>query len=191
MLGDCAVKYSPSKDQASMTFEWGNKLYAHHVYNLLNDYILSPPREQTRVNALGNEVVTYCFQTVTHTSLAVFYHLFIVDDVKTVVPGLITELLTPLALATWYMDDGGLTDYRKKHGYGIQLNTQGFTVERVEQIVTELNDKYQLDCWIRALNNKKGKPIIVIPSRKYPKFHIMVKNYIHSSMIHKLPTPNR
>ena len=189
MLGDCCVKYNASKDQAYMSFEWGNKSYAWFVYNMLSDYVLSAPRVQIRVNALGNTVTTYCFQTVTLPSFAVFHHLFIERGVKTVPIGLIQYLLTPLALAIWFMDDGGQTDYRKGHGHGVQLNTQGFTLEAVSNMVKELNDKYNLDCWMRILQNKGGKPIIVIPSKSYPKFHSLVKEHIDSSMMHKLPAP--
>lgn len=189
MLGDCSVKYDASKDQAYMSFEWGNKSYAWFVYNTLFDYVLSAPRVQTRVNALGNTVTTNCFQTVTLPSLAVFHHLFIESGVKTVPVGLIQHLLTPLALAIWFMDDGGQTDYRQGHGHGVQLNTQGFTFDTVANMVTELNNKYNLDCWMRILQNKGGKPIIVIPSKSYPKFYNLVKDHIDASMMHKLPTP--
>jgi hypothetical protein len=190
MLGDCAIKYDASSNQASLTFEWGNKAYAEFVYNALRDYVLSPPRVQVRRNGLGSLVTTYCFQTVKHPSFAVFKDLFYHVDksnIKTVPAGLISKLLTPLALAVWFMDDGGQTDYRPGHGKGIQLNTQGFTPDVVAQMVNELNDKFGLDCWMRLLANKGGKPIIVVPSKSYHKFRSLVLQHMHTSMMHKLP----
>lgn len=187
MLGDCAVKYDAPKDQASITFEWGNLAYATSVYNKLYDYVLSPPRVQVRTNAKGNKVTTYCFQTVTLPLFAIFYHLFIMKGKKTVCPGLICNLVTPLSLAVWFIDDGNQTDYRLGHGQGVQLNTQGFTVDTVAQMVKELNDKFGFNCWMRILNNKGGKPIIVIPSKSYPKFYNLVKEHMHVSMMYKLP----
>lgn len=190
MLGDCAIKYDASSNQASLTFEWGNKAYAEFVYNALYYYVLSPPRVQVRKNQSGNLVTTYCFQTVKHPSFAVFKDLFYHVDksaIKTVPVGLITSLLTPLALAIWFMDDGGQTDYRTGHGKGIQFNTQGFTPEVVAQMVKELNDKFNLDCWMRLLANKGGRPIIVLPSKSYARFCDLVKPHMDKSMMHKLP----
>jgi len=187
MLGDCSVRYNPKTNEACLQFEWGNKAYAYFIYNVLFDYVLSPPREQVRINAFGNSVTTYCFQTITHSSFAVFFHLFIDHKVKTVPTGLIVNLVSALTLAVWYMDDGGLTDYRGGLGQGIQLHTQGFTLRRVEEMSTELNDKFGFGCWVRLV--KKGQPIICLPSRAYPQFYDLVKDYIHPSMRHKLPLP--
>jgi len=188
MLGDVSLKHNSNTKQTCIKFEWGKQAYADYVYGLLKPYILSPPRVQTRKNASGNLVTTYCFQTISHRSFNVFYDLFIVEGKKTVIKGLIKNYLTPLALATWYMDDGSLTDYRSGHGQGVQLHTQGFTKEAVEQMVTELNDKYQFNCWMRLV--KKGRlPIICLPSESYSLFYEIVKDYVDSSMIHKLPKP--
>lgn len=187
VLGDCSIDYISKSDQASLKFEYGNKEYAYYVYNVLANYVLSPPRVQTRVNANGNEVTTYCFQTITHPCFAVFHHLFIVNGVKTVPAGLVTHFVTPQALATWYMDDGGLGDYRGNHGNTIYINTHCFEVEVVQQMVDELNYKYDLNSRVRIINRKHGQPVIVIPSRSYPKFYSIVHQYIDESMMYKLP----
>lgn len=187
MLGDCSINYDSSKNQASLAFEWGNKEYAYFIYNILFDYILSPPREQVRTNSNGNQVVTYCFQTVKIPAFATFYHIFINNKVKTVPKGLITHLVTPLTLAIWYMDDGGQTDYRPGHGRGMQINTHGFTAESVNQAVEELNDKFDLNCRVRLIKHRNNQPIIVIPSSSYTKFYNLVRPHMHSSMMYKLP----
>lgn len=187
MLGDCTIKYNPSKDEACLAFEWGNKEYAYFIYHLLYDYVLSPPRVQVRTNASGNEVTTYCFQTVTIPAFAIINHIFIDNNVKTIPVGLITYLVTPLTLAIWFMDDGGQTDYRSGHGRGIQLNTQGFTVEAVTQAVQEMNEKFDLNCWIRLIKHRIYQPIIVIPSYSYTKFRNLIIPYMHDSMMYKLP----
>lgn len=189
VLADCSLKFNATNGQACVKFEWGNKKYAFFVYNSFSDYIISPPRTQTRTNHLGNKVTTYCFQTVTLPCFAVFHHLFIENGVKTVPTGLLLYLLTPESLAAWYMDDGSMTSYGEGHGHGIQLYTHCFTVDTVEQMVLELNAKFNLDCWIRTIKHKGNKPIIVIPSRSYPKFYNLVKDYMAPSMMYKLPTP--
>jgi len=41
------------------------------------------------------------------------------------------------------MDDGGKLDYSKNEGKGIVLNTQQFSVENVNQMSLELNEKFK------------------------------------------------
>jgi len=38
-----------------MKFEWANKEYAHDVYEQFKSYVITPPREQKRINTSGNE----------------------------------------------------------------------------------------------------------------------------------------
>jgi len=184
VLGDCSITVSKTKDEASLAFEWGNKAYAQYVYDLLKDYIIAPLRVQIRVNANGNQVTTYCFRTLTLPCFFVFARLFIFDGVKTVPAGLVYFLVNPLALATWYMDDGGLATYNTGHGRIVQFNTQCFPVPVVQQMVRELNARYGFDC---AQKWNRGMPIIALPSASYPKFRAIVAPYIHSSMEYKIP----
>ena len=121
MLGDVSLRRSTRTGDSALKFEWGNKEYAYFMYSMYYDYVLSPPREQVRVNANGNKVTTYCFQTLAHPSFSVLHHMFIISGKKTVPKGLMSNFLDPLALAVWYMDDGNLTDYRPGHGQGLSL----------------------------------------------------------------------
>lgn len=184
VLGDCSITVSKTKTEASLAFEWGNKAYAEYVYDLLKDYIIAPLRVQIRMNANGNMVTTYCFRTLQLPCFFVFAQIFIIEGVKTVPAGLVYFLVNPLALATWYMDDGGLATYNTGHGRIVQLNTQCFPVPVVQQMARELNARYGFDCtqkWNRDM------PIIVLPSSSYPKFRAIVAPYIHSSMEYKIP----
>lgn len=185
MLGDCSIRRSPSTGDVALKFEWGNKAYAYFIYGLFYDYVLTPPREQVRTNASGNKVTTYCFQTLSHSSFTILYHLFMVNGKKTVPTGLVRHFVTPLTLAIWYMDDGNLTSYKEGHGQGLQLNTQGFSKEVVEQMVVELNDRYGFSGWVRLVKN--GKPIICLPSKDYGLFYSLVKDFIQPCMSYKLP----
>jgi hypothetical protein len=67
---------------------------------------------------------------------------------------LITDYLTPLSLAYWFMDDGGRLDYNANGGKGIIFNTQGFTFTEVEKLSKLLNHKFHLTCWVKT--NKKN-----------------------------------
>lgn len=191
MLGDSSIYPSAAKDKASLHFEYGNLAYAQFVYSLLIPYVLTGPVKKERFNGNGTLVTTYTFQTMTLPCFAVFYNLFIDDKgVKTVPMGLILFLLSPVGLSTWFTDDGGQADYRPGHGKTVHLNTQGFTESTVNQMVLELNVRYNLNCRTRLLTNKKNQPIIVIPSQSYPVFYDLVSPHVPAAMAYKLPAPN-
>lgn len=185
MLGDGTVRFNASSNIASMAFEWKSLVYAQWVYNILSDYVISPIRKQTRISRNGTAVTTYCFQTISHSSLTVIYHLFIVNGVKTVPMSLVNYFMLPQTLATWFCDDGNKGDYRPGHGNHLEINTQSFTVPVVKQMVIELNGLYNLDARVREV--KDHKPMIVIPSSSYTKFRSIVKPYMPECILYKIP----
>lgn len=186
MLGDASLKWNKSLTGASLQFEWGDKHmgYAFHVWHLLYPFCLEAPRRQVRTNANGNQVVTWCFQTITHPAFLFLHNIFIIGGKKHIEP-VLYDWIDQVALAFWFMDDGGRQDYR---GYGLQLHTQGFTVAEVDWLCKLLQDKFGLDCWRKS---NKGKPIIAISGHSYDVFFGLVKDYIHESMRFKLPSDTR
>ena len=68
MLGDISIQQRTIQSGTRIKFELGakNKEYAYHLYGLFKLWILTPPKEQIRVNAKGNIVKTIVFQTITH-----------------------------------------------------------------------------------------------------------------------------
>lgn len=183
MLGDVSLKWNKSLTGASLQFEWGDKhmAYAFYVWHLLYPYCLEVPRRHTRVNSNGNEVVTWCFQTVTHPAFLFLHDIFIVNGKKCILPAFF-DLVTPVSLAFWFIDDGGRQDYR---GYGLQFQTQGFTENEVDWLCKLLQDKFGLNCWRKS---NKGRPIIAVSGHSYNIFFELVKNYMHESMYFKLPS---
>jgi hypothetical protein len=182
MLGDISLQVNSTRTAARLKFEWGNinKEYAFYVYSLLSDYCLDVPRRQERVNANGNTVVTWCFQTITHPAFVFLYQMFIVDGVKSIQFDILFDAITPVSLAFLFMDDGGSHPSR----YSLQLNTQGFTFQEVESLCTLLRNKCKLECWVKL---NKGKPIIAISGKSYDKFFELVNKHIHVSMRRKFP----
>lgn len=182
ILGDARIELSKSGYGALLKFEWGNvnKEYAFHVYELFLDYCLTPPRKQVRINVNGNEVTTWCFQTLSHKDFLGLANLFLINGKKIVPNKLIFNHLTEVGLAYWFIDDGGING---SHSYGIQINTQSFTVEEVDYMCTEIQQKFGLICW-RGKN--KGKPIVVISSKSYSIFVTLVNGHIVPSIKHKL-----
>jgi recombination protein RecA len=100
--------------------------------------------------------------------------------------------LTPLALAVWYMDDGGFTVRSK----GVQERTRGGT-GRVEicveamspgtrnRLVQHLEDTYGLDVKLNARGARKIS-VLQFTTAASEKFQKLVAPYIHPSMDYKL-----
>jgi len=68
MLGDASLQSQNKGKTHRMKFEWGdkNKLYAEHIHDLFNEWILSPPYKKSRLNSNGNVVITWSFPTFSH-----------------------------------------------------------------------------------------------------------------------------
>jgi len=102
------------------------------------------------------------------------------------------KVLTPLALAVWYCDDGGFTVGSK----GLQARTPGGTgrieicVEAIspgsrERLVKYLRDTHRLDVRLRASGARK-MAVLVFTTSASAKFQAMVARYVPPSMDYKL-----
>ncbi len=102
------------------------------------------------------------------------------------------KALTPLALAVWYMDDGGLTVLSK----GVQERTAGGTgrieicVEAMspgsrDRLVQYLRDTHKLDVKLISKGTRQINAIIFTTAAS-EKFQKLVAPYIHPSMDYKL-----
>jgi hypothetical protein len=183
VLGDARIERSKSNNVGHLLkFEWGalNKAYAFHVFELFKEYCITQPREQVRVNSKGVSVTTWCFQTLLHPDFDCIGQLFLNNGKKIVPQGLIQNHLTPVGLAYWFMDDGGMNG---SHSHGIQFHTQSFSVTEVDIMVEELANKFEFKCW-RGSN--KGKPVINISASNFTHFKSLTDDYIIGEMKHKL-----
>jgi hypothetical protein len=147
--------------------------------------VLSPPHKKSRVNANGNIVTTWGFQTISHTAFNPLKILFLMNKSKGIIKNLIKTHVTAISLAYWFMDDGGKLDYNKNSkNKGLVLNTHSFTKEEVENMTIELRDKFNLNTSIRL---NKGKYIVIINPDSYNNFVALTDTYIIPSMKYKLP----
>jgi hypothetical protein len=99
-----------------------------------------------------------------------------------IVPLNIEELLTPIGLALWIMDDGF------KSGNGICLCTESFTIAEVELLKKVLEFKFGLTVTIQIRNTSGGTLgyRLYISSKSRDKLLSLVKSYFIPSMNYKL-----
>jgi len=121
-----------------------------------------------------------------------FYH-----GRKKIIPSNIKQWFTsPLSLAVWYMDDGGL-DYRPKDHYNFSLTTNAFSLEENYLLIDMLRENFGIETTVQTpLCRGKRYPEIYIGVAGREKFLSLVKPYILDCFSHKLPpfknvTPQR
>jgi len=117
------------------------------------------------------------FHTFAFSCFNGFVDLFYPNGIK-IVPANIGELLTPVGLAFWIMDDGGLS-----HG-NLLLQTNSYTFEEVQLLVNVLQTKFNLSC--KKTLRRPGQYAICIPNRELHKVRKLVSQYMHPSMLYKL-----
>ena len=142
------------------------------------------PKILKQIGQSGNIYYSIKIRTWSFTSLNYIYDSFYLDMVK-VVPSLefLNQFCTPLALAIWFMDDGG------KHSTGgVLLHTNSFTYKEIQILQEFLLEKYRLKSSYTkkpTLDLDRGY-IIYILKECLSLFVSIVKPYMVPSMYYKL-----
>ena len=119
-----------------------------------------------------------CVQFVTRTSPVFtewsgrFY-----SEGRKIVPPEIAELLTPLSMAIWLMDDGG-ADYA-----GLDIQTHNFEPGDTEHLVVALAERFGIQARTRA---NKGSRIIYIPASEVGSLRSVVEPHVLPELRYKL-----
>jgi LAGLIDADG DNA endonuclease family len=157
----------------------GQRGYTLWKYEMLRVIAGKPPRAVERYDRRTGE--TYCsLRFYTKTVLKSFRAAFYLGRQK-VVPGLLNEWLDPLALAVWFMDDGGRGARTPK---GLVINTSGFSSG--EQIVLQslLAEKFGVAASIHRVG--KGYQLYV-RAESFSRFVGLVSPYLVAEMRYKIP----
>nr|YP_010710782.1 hypothetical protein P2Z26_mgp34 [Gonatophragmium mori]WCZ71146.1 hypothetical protein [Gonatophragmium mori] len=106
-----------------------------------------------------------------------FRDLFYENKIKKV-PNNIYQLLTPIGLAFWIMDDGS------RQGSGLHISVYAFSNQDVDKLMFTLQDKFGLKCSIHY--NRDNKPRIYIFKESMDTLISLVKPYFIEEMLYKL-----
>lgn len=149
---------------------WLHKFYSERGY-------CSSKKPELKRNIGKNKVYfSYKFNTWTYSTFNWLYDAFYINKIK-IVPNDIDTLLTPLALAIWIMDDGGV------HSSGMILSTYKFNSHHISLLQKALKKNFDLDT---SVFNKKEGLIIYFPKNQLPKLSNIVKNFMIPNMYYKL-----
>lgn len=156
------------------------KDYVDWKYSMFRNWVLTKPVIRKYI-AYRLERKNYRFSTVSNGSLR-FYAQQFYKNGKKAIPKLIGKMLTPLALAIWFMDDGSIKSNQHK---ALVIHAQSFDKIDLEKIIKIIEDKFGIKSTLRKRNDGSGYAIYIL-SETVDKFIDLVKDYILPSMKYKL-----
>ena len=153
-------------------------LWLHNLISQLGYCNSTEPQINTRlaVNDKIRHIIR--FKTWTYSSFNWIYDLFYINQIK-IVPSVLGQFLTPLALAIWIMDDGS------KVGGGLKLCTNSFSFADCNFLVTLLYKNFNLKASVQSAG-AKDQYHIYIWKESMPLLREIAGPYVHSSMKYKI-----
>lgn len=174
LLGDLNLR--KIGNYSRLVVEQKNKEYLFHLYEIFKDYIRTAPKQRLQQRLITSEIKsTWYFSLISHPEFEYYYNLFYVNKRK-IVPLNIEEILTPRAVAYWFMDDG-----THNSGY-YRISSCCFTDEEHILLLKVLENKWNIKAKIMGSKYKE----IYLPSGENYKFRDLVEQYIINSMKYKL-----
>lgn len=150
ILGDGSLvkKYAGGNTYFKYTQGLVHWPYLLHVFNLFKEAGLVRMDDPSWGKSIGANGAVYRWAQFNTMSLPAWnaYRLLWYPAGIKVIPSNIDVLLTPVAMAYWFMDDGGWT------GKGIHMNTNAFSTADVHRLADVLSSKYGLKCSVHSRN---------------------------------------
>lgn len=184
LLGDAHIVRRSSTGNSRLVYAQTaikHKEYFDYVLSFFLPFCVNDYTPQSRLIVDNRTKKTYSaisFTTMQFPCFNVYRELFYDLNKKKIVPGNISELLTPRGLAFWIMDDGS------KQNEGLHISVYGFTNADVDKLMFTLQDKFHLKCSIHY--NRDNKPRIYIFKESMPSLITLVKPYFIKEMLYKL-----
>ena len=144
------------------------KDYVEWKYNVMKDLVNTPPKLCQR---------GYYFRTVSNPIFDEYRQIFY-EETKKKVPENIRNLLTPLGLAVWIMDDGS-----RDKGC-IRISTHNFDYSHHLKLQKILKAKFGIKSNIQRA---KDKFWLWVKSESTPNLLKLIQPYFIPSMLYKLP----
>lgn len=156
------------------------KEYVDWKYKIFKNLVLSELRIR-KFKAYGVERKNYCFSTLSIGALRFYAHQFY-ENKRKIVPKLINRMLTPLALAVWFMDDGSIKSSQHR---ALVIHAQSFAKDDLERIIQVLKRKFNISAVLRKRKDGSGY-VIYLLSETIKNFIDLTEPYILPSMKYKL-----
>jgi hypothetical protein len=193
LLGDSTMGLRNQQPLYSLKFEQStiHKPYIDHLFEKFAPFCGTAPVERFTHKAKGHKAIW--FRTYRLNQLMYYWNLFyqITKDPTSqkkvsckVVPKNIDQLLSPRALAYWFMDDGtGYQRNKQKPDKQYYFCTEGFTKTDCQRLRAALFTKHSL---FTSLHKDRHQWRIYIRKCSHDDFRKIVTPYMLSCFLYKL-----
>ena len=180
LLGDARLECRSKEGNARLRIHQGDrqKEFAFWKYNILKNLVATPPRRVICChNPKTNEPhYSWYFHSLTFPEFKDLYCKFYSKKRK-VLPENIDEMLTPVGLAVWIMDDG----CRDKGS--VILNSHNFSFDENQRLQRILKNSFGLSA---GINKDRARYRLRIKKKDIQKVREIVKPYFIPSMEYKI-----
>jgi ubiquinol-cytochrome c reductase cytochrome b subunit len=183
LLGDSYAEKHGNGTRFCFQLEQSNNAYLlwfHSFISKLGYCNSDTPKILTRLGKGGKIRQLSRFKTYTFTNFNWILEAFYINGVK-FVPPMVEQFLSPVALAIWIMDDGGIVSS------GFKIASNSFNRTDVQMLCDILKRKYDLNASIitAGVPNQYN---IHISKYSMKALTDIVEPYMHPSMYYKLNT---
>lgn len=175
LLGDMCLAPHVKTIRGSECHSDKQKEYAKYKYSLLKGLVGKMLLVTTTLS--GKDYNKRLFSIRPNINLWPLYELFYYDNKKKDVP-FDLSLLTPRAIAFWFMDDGYIA--KTQTGANLGFSTCSFSFDGLYRLQSYLKTKYGIETIVR-----KNK-YLVVRTKSCKKLSEMIKPYMIPSMYYKL-----
>lgn len=171
--------------------------YLDQKYKVLKDLCNTPPTSSEVVDSrTGKTSERRHFNTLVHASLRHYGNLFytlnpITNQMTKDVPLNIEQLLTPRAVAYWYMDDGALKWLGRSNA--MRICTESFSEPGVKRLQKALKNLYNIDTQLvkKTNNNRFVGYRLAINEKNSAAFRELIRPYLIHPMGYKVSDGNK
>ena len=153
------------------------KDYTDFLYRNFKSWANDVPKEKKKV-VRGKIYTNYYFQTRNVGEFRFYGQIFYDKNGKKVIPDFIDKLLSPLALAVWFMDDGSA---KSKQHKALILNTQCFSKRDLRLLINAFEKRFNVEVKLRA--QREGYQLII---PRPEKFIELILPYLRKEFYYKL-----
>lgn len=175
MLGDGCLAKHGRHHRLHVKHKAAQRALAEFKRQAFSDFVTMPLHEfDQQLRGRGFPAVQFASRT---SPVFSEWHARFYEDRRKGVPKDIESLLTPLATAVWFMDDGA-ADFA-----GVTFQTHCFTGEEVRLLRGVMEQRYGLDVRVRA---NRGGEILYICAASMDDFTRLVEPFIIPELAYKL-----
>lgn len=178
LLGDACLEKNGRHTRLRVDHREEHKEYVLWLAKQLLPFSLKPRRINEMDKRYDKAYPRWHFSTGTHPIFDRIRKLFYVGR-KKVVPSCLSDILSPLSLAVWYMDDG----FKRNDCKGFYLCTSSYTMEEQKTIQRILQMRFTIKT---KIHHQRQYARIYIPSAFADLFNEIIEPFILPVFQYKL-----